>query len=98
MRPQWLLALVVALAAAPIPAAMPPAVGETPLPTLAPVINKVSAAGGHIGPLSRTRLRRHKTPLPDPPFSRLVFGVPPYKGPRDLPFQSAVPGVIVDAK
>src|SRR5437868_5723274 len=44
MRPEFLLTLLVALAPAALAAATPPAVGDTPLPTLAPMIKKVSPA------------------------------------------------------
>src|SRR6202045_4720203 len=98
MRPQWLLALVVALAAAPIPAAMPPAVGETPLPTLAPMIKKVSPAVVNIATRGTIRDRGQQNPLLDDPFFRRFFDVPPDTGPRERPFQSAGSGVIFDAK
>src|ERR1700724_1513301 len=98
MRPQLLLALVVALAAAPLPAAMPPAVGETPLPTLAPMIKKVSPAVVNIATRGTIRERGPQNPLLDDPFFRRFFDVPPDTGPRERPFQSAGSGVIVDAK
>src|SRR6202140_1579961 len=98
MRPQLLLALVVALAAAPLPAAMPPAVGETPLPTLAPMIKKVSPAVVNIAPRGTIRERGPQNPLLDDPFFRRFFDVPPDTGPRERPFQSAGSGAIVDAK
>src|SRR5438105_740224 len=97
MRPQLLLALV-ALAAAPLPAAMPPAVGETPLPTLAPMIKKVSPAVVNIATRGTIRERGPQNPLLDDPFFRRFFDVPPDTGPRERPFQSAGSGVIVDAR
>src|SRR5882724_2354747 len=99
MRPQWLLALIVALAAAPIPAAMPPAVGETPLPTLAPMIKKVSPAVVNIATRGTSRDRGPQNPLLHDPFFRRFFDVPPdSSGLRERPFQSAGSGVIFDAK
>src|ERR1700716_301892 len=98
MRRQLLLALVVALAPAPLPAAMPPAVGETPLPTLAPMIKKVSPAVVNIATRGTIRERGPQNPLLDDPFFRRFFDVPPDTGPRERPFQSAGSGVIVDAK
>src|SRR3981081_3700539 len=98
MRRQLLLALVVALAAAPLPAAMPPAVGETPLPTLAPMIKRVSPAVVTTAPRAPIRERGPQNPLLDDPFFRRFFDVPPDTGPRERPFQSAGSGVIVDAK
>src|SRR5256886_11596676 len=97
MSPQLLLALV-ALAAAPLPAAMPPAVGASRLPTLAPMIKKVSPAVVNIATRGTIRERGPQTPLLDDPFFRRFFDVPPDTGPRERPFQSAGSGVIVDAK
>src|SRR5438132_13840913 len=97
MRPQLLLALV-ALAAAPCPASMPPPFGETPLPTLAPMIKKVSPAVVNIATRGTIRERGPQNPLLDDPFFRRFFDVPPDTGPRERPFQSAGSGVIVDAK
>src|SRR5436853_7929803 len=98
MRPQLLLALVVALAAPPLPAAMPPAVGETPLPTLAPMIKKVSPAVVNIATRGTIRERGPQNPLFDDPFFRRFFDAPPEGSTRERPFQSAGSGVIVDAK
>src|SRR3982075_1226851 len=98
MRRQLLLALVVALAPAPLPAAMPPAVGETPLPTLAPLTKKVPPAVVTTPPAGPFRGPGPQNPLLDDPFFRRFFDVPPDTGPRERPFQSAGSGVIVDAK
>ncbi len=99
MRPLSLFALlVVLLAAAPLPAAMPPAVGDTPLPTLAPMIKKVSPAVVNIATRGTIRERGPQNPLLDDPFFRRFFDVPPDTGPRERPFQSAGSGVIFDAK
>src|SRR5256886_14942976 len=97
MRPRLLLVLV-ALAVAPLPAAMPPAVGASRLPTLAPMIKKVSPAVVNIAPRGTIRGRGPQNPLLDDPFFRRFFDVPPDTGPRERPFQSAGSGVIVDAK
>ncbi len=91
----WLIA---ALAAAALPAAMPPAVGETPVPTLAPMIKKVSPAVVNIATRGTIRERGPQNPLLDDPFFRRFFDVPPDAGPRERPFQSAGSGVIFDAK
>src|SRR5436305_14954028 len=88
MRPQLLLALV-ALAGAPLPAAMPPAVGETPLPTLAPMIKKVSPAVVNIATRGTIRERAPQNPLLDDPFFRRFFDVPPQAGPRARAVQRA---------
>src|SRR5256886_14035766 len=97
MRPRLLLVLV-ALAVAPLPAAMPPAVGETPLPTLAPMIKKVPPSVVNIATRGTIRERGPQNPLLDDPFFRRFFDVPPQAGPRERPFQSAGSGVIFDAK
>jgi Do/DeqQ family serine protease len=91
----WLL---VALAATPVHAAMPPAVGDTPVPTLAPMIKKVSPAVVNIATRGTIHERGPQNPLLDDPFFRRFFDVPPDTGPRDRPFQSAGSGVIFDAK
>jgi serine protease Do/serine protease DegQ len=90
--------LIVALAATPLQAAMPPAVGDTPLPTLAPMIKKVSPAVVNIATRGTIHERGAQNPLLDDPFFRRFFDVPPETGPRDRPFQSAGSGVIFDAR
>ena len=91
----WLL---LALNATALPAAMPPAVGDTPLPTLAPMIKRVSPAVVNIATRGTIHERGAQNPLLDDPFFRRFFDVPPDTGPRDRPFQSAGSGVIFDAK
>src|SRR5207244_12977884 len=98
MRPEFLLTLLVALAPAALAAATPPAVGETPLPTLAPMIKKVSPAVVNIATRGTIRERGPQNPLFDDPFFRRFFDAPPEGSTRDRPFQSAGSGVIVDAK
>src|SRR6201997_4498092 len=91
----WLIA---ALATVSVPAAMPPAVGDTPLPSLAPMIKKVSPAVVNIATRGTIRERGAQNPLLDDPFFRRFFDVPPDTGPRARPFQSAGSGVIFDAR
>src|SRR6201998_2284898 len=98
MRPELLLTLLLAVASAALPAAVPPAVGDTPLPTLAPMIRKVSPAVVHIAHPGTIRERGPQNPLFDDPFFRRFFEVPPEGSTRERPFQSAGSGVIVDAK
>ncbi|MBV8495149.1 MAG: DegQ family serine endoprotease [Gammaproteobacteria bacterium] len=93
----WLL-LTAALVAAPLPAALPPAVGETALPTLAPIVKKVSPAVVNIATRGTIRELGPQNPLLDDPFFRRFFDVPPESGARERPFQSAGSGVIFDAK
>src|SRR5437899_12549566 len=70
MRPEFLLTLLVALAPAALAAATPPAVGDTPLPTLAPMIKKVSPAVVNIATRGTIRERGPQNPLFDDPFFR----------------------------
>jgi Do/DeqQ family serine protease len=98
MRRTLALWLIVALNAAPLFAAVPPAVGDTPMPTLAPMIKRVSPAVVNIATRGTIHERGAQNPLLDDPFFRRFFDVPPDSGPRDRPFQSAGSGVIFDAK
>src|ERR1700758_5459887 len=91
----WLIA---ALAAAALPAAMPPALSEGGVPTLAPMIRKVSPAVVNVATRGTIRERGAQNPLLDDPFFRRFFDVPPDAGPRERPFQSAGSGVIFDAR
>ncbi|HVN46456.1 MAG TPA: DegQ family serine endoprotease [Steroidobacteraceae bacterium] len=88
----------IALAALPLQAAMPPIVSESGLPTLAPMIRKVSPAVVNIATRGTIRERGAQNPLLDDPFFRRFFDVPPDTGPRARPFQSAGSGVIFDAR
>ena len=98
---RFVLALTLTLALvplAPLRAGMPPAVGDTPVPTLAPMIKKVSPAVVNIATRGTIRERGGQNPLLDDPFFRRFFDVPPDTGPRERPFQSAGSGVIFDAR
>ena len=92
------LCVWMALAATPLAAAMPPAVSESGLPSLAPMIRKVSPAVVNIATRGTIRERGAQNPLLDDPFFRRFFDVPPDNGPRARPFQSAGSGVIFDAR
>src|SRR5690242_6297967 len=97
--PSFLATCLILAAVAPIaPAAMPAAVGETPLPSLSPMIKKVSPAIVNIATRGTIHERGGQNPLLDDPFFRRFFDVPPDTGPRERPFQSAGSGVIFDAK
>jgi Do/DeqQ family serine protease len=97
MRRALALSVMVALLAPPLPAAMPPVVTESGVPTLAPMIRKVSPAVVNIATRGTIRERGTQNPLLDDPFFRRFFDVPPDTGPRARPFQSAGSGVIFDA-
>jgi len=78
-------------------AALPPAVGETPMPTLAPMIKRVSPAVVNIATRGTIRERTPRNPLLEDPLFRRFFDIP-NMGPRERQFQSAGSGVIFDAK
>ena len=91
--------LTLAVIAPPAPAAIPSAVGDTPVPSLSPIVKKVSPAVVNIATRGTIRDRGPQNPLLDDPFFRRFFDVPPdNNGPRERPFQSAGSGVIFDAK
>ncbi len=91
--------LTLAVIAPPAPAAMPATVGDTPVPSLSPIVKKVSPAVVNIATRGTIRDRGPQNPLLDDPFFRRFFDVPPdSNGPRERPFQSAGSGVIFDAK
>jgi Do/DeqQ family serine protease len=90
--------LVLAAAAPAVPAALPAAVGDTAVPTLSPMIKKVSPAIVNIATRGTIHEKGPQNPLLDDPFFRRFFDVPQDSGPRDRPFQSAGSGVIFDAK
>jgi Do/DeqQ family serine protease len=90
--------ILMMLACAALQASTPPAVGDTPLPTLAPMIRKVSPAVVNIATRGTIHERGPQNPLLEDPFFRRFFEAPPDGGTRERPFQSAGSGVIVDAK
>jgi Do/DeqQ family serine protease len=92
-------AFIYALAMLPVAsqAALPPAVGETPMPTLAPMIKRVSPAVVNIATRGTIRERSPRNPLLEDPLFRRFFDIP-NMGPRERQFQSAGSGVIFDAK
>jgi len=77
-------------------AALPQAVGETPMPSLAPMIKRVSPAVVNIATRGTIRERAPQNPLLEDPFFRRFFDIPDM--PRERQFQSAGSGVIFDAK
>ena len=82
----------------PTLAALPAVVGEMAVPSLSPMIKKVSPAVVNIATRGTIHEKGPQNPLLDDPFFRRFFDVPPDSGPRDRPFQSAGSGVIFDAK
>jgi Do/DeqQ family serine protease len=92
------LALIVAVAVKPVLGGIPPAVGDTPVPSLAPMIKKVSPAVVNIATRGTIHERGPGNPLLDDPFFRRFFDGPPDAAPHDRTFQSAGSGVIFDAR
>lgn len=80
-------------------AALPAQLSEGPVPSLAPMIKKVSPTVVNIATRGTVQ-DRGRNPLLDDPFFRRFFEVPPDQapGPRERPFRSAGSGVVVDAK
>ena len=75
------------------PAALPAAVDGEPLPSLAPVLEKVTPSVVNVYTQTRVRIRSR---LLDDPFFRRFFNVPDI--PRERVSQSLGSGVIVDAE
>src|SRR5579863_6934936 len=76
-----------------------PLTDAAPMPSLAPMVKRVSPAVVNIatrGTIKETPGQRN--PLLDDPFFRRFFDVPPDSRPRERQFQSAGSGVIIDAK
>jgi Do/DeqQ family serine protease len=78
-------------------AALPPAVGDTPMPSLAPMVKRVTPAVVNIATRGTVRERSPQNPLLEDPFFRRFFDIPEL-GPRERQFQSAGSGVIFDAQ
>ena len=75
-----------------VAAALPPSVDGQPLPTLAPVLERVTPSVVNVYTQTRVRIR---SPLLDDPFFRRFFNVPDQ--PRERVSQSLGSGVIVEA-
>lgn len=102
------LVLLLALAmfgstAAQAASVLPAIVGNTPLPSLAPMVKRVSPAIVNVA--TRGTVREDQTgtaasrdQLPEDPLLRRFFGTPRTERSRAHPFQSAGSGVIIDAQ
>jgi serine protease Do/serine protease DegQ len=75
--------------------ALPTAVDGQPMPSLAPLIKRVSPAVVNIGVRGKVQAPQH--PFFDDPNFRRFFGMPPGGTPREREFRSAGSGVIVDS-
>src|SRR6201996_3073378 len=94
-------ALAAALGAAPVAFGALPATpaADSPMPSLAPMVKRVSPAVVNIATRGTIKEKPgQRNPLLDDPFFRRFFDVPPDSKPRERQFQSAGSGVIVDAK
>jgi serine protease Do/serine protease DegQ len=92
-----LLVAACAFTAPTASAALPAVVGETPMPSLAPMVKRVAPAVVNIATRGTIRERAPQNPLLDDPFFKRFFDIPDM-GPRERQFQSAGSGVIFDAK
>jgi len=88
-----LAALALGLAALHAEAALPVMVDGQPLPTLAPMLERVTPAVVNIA--TRGRVQRRENPLLSDPFFRRFFDLPAPR--RNRPSQSLGSGVIIDA-
>jgi len=89
-------ALALSLAIPALAGALPEAVGGQPLPSLAPMLAKVSPAVVNISSTSHRRVAVN--PFFSDPIMRQFFGLPAVPPSRELVQQSLGSGVIVDAK
>src|SRR5450755_2966617 len=105
-RRPMLLAAMLAAAAYSLPivnpiatAALPsPQVEAAPMPSLAPMVKRVSPSVVNIATRGTIKEQSGHNPLLDDPFFRRFFDAPQDSKPRERQFQSAGSGVIVDAK
>ncbi|MGH8219911.1 MAG: trypsin-like peptidase domain-containing protein [Steroidobacteraceae bacterium] len=84
---------------------LPAVVGNTPLPSLAPMVKRVSPAIVNVATRGTAREDQTGGPsagsqetLPDDPLLRRFFGTPHTERSGGHPFQSAGSGVIIDAR
>ena len=74
--------------------ALPTQVDGQPMPSLAPIVQRVAPAVVNIGVKGTVAAPQH--PFFDDPNFRRFFGMPPGTAPREREFRSAGSGVIVD--
>jgi serine protease Do/serine protease DegQ len=75
-----------------------PAADTSAMPTLAPMVKRVSPSVVNIATRGTIKEQPGRNPLLDDPFFRRFFDAPLDSKPRERQFQSAGSGVIVDAK
>src|ERR1700674_1766402 len=91
-------ALAAAVIGGPLHAATPAPLDAAPMPSLAPMVKRVSPSVVNIATRGTIKEQPGRNPLLDDPFFRRFFDTPPDSKPRERQFQSAGSGVIVDAK
>jgi serine protease Do/serine protease DegQ len=92
-------AFAAAPVAAPTNTAAAPGTDAAPMPSLAPMVKRVTPAVVNIATRGTVKESQdQRNPLLDDPFFRRFFDVPQESRPRERPFQSLGSGVIVDAK
>ena len=97
VRTALLAAVLAGTPLAPVTAAMPAAVGGIRIPSLAPMIRRISPAVVTIA--TRGVIPGGSgDPLRDDPFYNRFFHGPPGQKPNEQPFAAAGSGVIVDAR
>ena len=82
----------------PSSAAQSAASADMPLPSLAPMVKRISPSVVNIATRGTIKEQGQRNPLLDDPFFRRFFDAPQDQAPRERQFQSAGSGVIVDAK
>ncbi len=95
-----LFAALATLCTTGLPAAttLPAMVGDTPVPSLAPMIKRVSPAIVNVATRGTIRERSPQSPLLDDPLFQRFSDAPPGADSREHAFQSAGSGVVFDAK
>ena len=89
-------ALTMLMASCLAQAALPQAVGDEALPSLAPMLENVTPAVVNIATEGRVQLKQN--PLFNDPFFRRFFNIPQQQRPQERKTQSLGSGVIVDAE
>jgi Do/DeqQ family serine protease len=98
LRLNFAAAALTAAIATPGYCAVPAGLDAAPMPSLAPMVKRVSPAVVNIATRGTIKEQPGRNPLLDDPFFRRFFDAPQDSKPRERQFQSAGSGVIVDAK
>ncbi len=83
---------------AALAASAAPPLDAAPMPSLAPMVKRVSPAVVNIATRGTIKEQAQRNPLMEDPFFRRFFETPPDAQPHERQFQSAGSGVIIDAK